>query len=183
MCSNSRQLANPASLMQDYGALVYHKKNQKNMKLTHATDLGLRVLMVLSVNQNERQTIPGLAAALDVSENHLVKICIRLTSFGYIRSRRGRRGGVELAIPPDEIRVGDAIARLEDDFCLVECMGEESGNCVLSPACDLRRLLESATAAFFDTLNSMTMSDLVSRRRFKNLVKLGSALTAKVQAS
>ncbi|MCB0343866.1 MAG: Rrf2 family transcriptional regulator [Bdellovibrionales bacterium] len=141
------------------------------MRLTHGTDLGLRVLMILSLREGQRMTVPRLATILDVSENHLVKVCLRLSSLSYIRSLRGRGGGVELAMRPGEIFVGNVIRDLEDGFDLVECMRGAAGSCVLTPACELKSLLEDATAAFFKTLNSRSIADLVSSpRRLSNLV-------------
>ncbi len=143
------------------------------MRLTHASDLGLRVLMILSLRESERLTVPRLAEVLRVSENHLVKVCLRLSSLGYIRSVRGRGGGIELAMSPKKMRVGDVLMELEEDFGLVECMREESGACVLTPACELKGLLEDATATFFNKLNSKSISDLVSKpRRLTSLVGL-----------
>jgi Rrf2 family nitric oxide-sensitive transcriptional repressor len=129
--------------------------------------------MLLAVKDGERLTATQMAAMLNVSENHLVKVCIRLSSIGYVKTSRGRGGGVELAILAKEIRVGDAILKLEDSFDLVECMSSETGCCVLTPVCELKGLLEDAKDAFFQTLSSKTIADLtVERRRFNTLVDI-----------
>ncbi|MBV5271574.1 MAG: Rrf2 family transcriptional regulator [Afipia sp.] len=57
----------------------------------------------------------------NISRAHLMKIANALTKAGYLRAVRGRSGGLVLAKPPHEIKVGDVIRSMGPDFVLVEC--------------------------------------------------------------
>ena len=91
------------------------------MRLLISTDLALRVLMRLSAAPDEHVSTDMLARELVVSRNHLHKIVQFLTEAGLVRTIRGARGGVMLARPADEIRVGDVVRGHEQDQALVEC--------------------------------------------------------------
>lgn len=48
------------------------------MRLTTFTDYTFRVLMYLALEPNRLATIPEIAAAYDISENHLMKVVHQL---------------------------------------------------------------------------------------------------------
>ncbi len=76
------------------------------MRLLTSTDLALRVLMRLSAAPDAHLSTDALARELAVSRNHLHKIIQYLTEAGLVRTIRGARGGVMLARPADQIRIG-----------------------------------------------------------------------------
>ncbi len=76
------------------------------MRLLTSTDLALRVLMRLSAAPDAHLSTDALARELAVSRNHLHKIVQYLTEVGLVRTIRGARGGVMLARPAREIRIG-----------------------------------------------------------------------------
>ena len=52
------------------------------MKLTTFSDYTLRVLMYLALNRERLATIPEIAAAYEISENHLMKVVHQLARSG-----------------------------------------------------------------------------------------------------
>ncbi len=58
------------------------------MKLTTFSDYRLRVLMHLALNRERLATIPEIATAYDISENHLMKVVHQLVRSGVIESAR-----------------------------------------------------------------------------------------------
>lgn len=58
------------------------------MKLTTFSDYRLRVLMHLVLNLERLATIPEIATAYDISENHLMKEVHQLVRSGVIESAR-----------------------------------------------------------------------------------------------
>lgn len=131
------------------------------MKLTKYTDLGLRLLMYLSMRFGEPVTIQEVSDRFAISKNHLVKISHQLTKAGLIVSTRGRNGGVCLARAPEDITVEEVLRATEDNFNLVECFGDTKNQCVISGACELTSVLLRARAAFFDVLKQVSLGDLV----------------------
>jgi Rrf2 family nitric oxide-sensitive transcriptional repressor len=134
------------------------------MRLTVYTDYALRVLMYLAVHSGPLPTIAQIAASYGISRAHLMKVAHELGLAGYIETVRGKKGGLRLALPPAEIRLGDVVRRTEPDFALVPCFQQTETACVLSSDCRLRSVLHQAQAAFLDVLDRHTLADLVTNR-------------------
>ena len=60
------------------------------MHLTVFSDYTLRVLMYLALDPTRLATIPEIAAAYGISENHLMKVVHQLARAGVVESVRGR---------------------------------------------------------------------------------------------
>jgi Rrf2 family transcriptional regulator, nitric oxide-sensitive transcriptional repressor len=129
------------------------------MRLTSFTDLGLRALMRLAAEPQRAFTTEELAAELVISRNHLVKIVRDLSAAGFVRTRRGKGGGFQLAQPAQNITVGQIVRRLEARQAIVECFRADGGACVMSPACKLRGHLAKAEEAFMRALDTVALSD------------------------
>lgn len=129
------------------------------MQITHFADLGLRVLMYLSVREKDgRVTITEIAEGLQASRNHLVKVVHRLGQLKLIDTARGKGGGLALARSPADYRLGDVLQALEDNPSLIDC---NSTPCSLHRACNLRHALDAALVSFFSTLNEFSLEDAV----------------------
>lgn len=133
------------------------------MKLSLFTDIGLRALMRLAGNPEQSFSTGELASELQISRHHLTKVVRRLSKAGYVISRRGNRGGIELALDADQIKIGDVVAELEIDSSLVECFRADGGACTLSAACKLSGSLARAKHHFIDELNQTTLRDIAYR--------------------
>lgn len=130
------------------------------MKLTRFTDYSLRVLIYLGLKENGRVTIREISDAYGISRNHLMKVVSLLTRMNYLDARRGPGGGIALARSPSEINVADVVRDMEDDLNLVECFCD-GGACVIQPMCELKTALNKALAAYLNTLEQYTLSDLL----------------------
>ena len=131
------------------------------MKLTAFSDYTLRVLMFLAVQDNRLATIPEIAAAYGISENHLKKVVHQLARSGVIETVRGKGGGIRLACKPDELRLGDLVLALEPNMYLVECFNLKTNTCRVVSACKLKHFLGDASKAFINTLDQHTLDDVV----------------------
>ena len=130
------------------------------MRLTHYTDLSLRLLMYLAVKPDGLATIQEVAERYGVSRNHLMKVAQGLVRQGFVASTRGNKGGLRLQRPATEIRVGEVIRTTEDDFRMVECFEAGRSSCTLLPACRLKGVLGEALAAYLSVLDRYTLDDL-----------------------
>ncbi len=130
------------------------------MRITVFTDYAFRVLIYLALNPERRVTINNIAEDYGISKNHLMKIVNLLANAGLVSASRGPQGGLKLAMQADKIKVGDIIRLTEDNFQLVECF--RSGNeCAITPACELKSVLEESLVAFFGVLDKYSIKDLV----------------------
>ena len=131
------------------------------MKLTTFTDYSLRVLMYAGLHRERLITIPEIAAAYDISANHLMKVVHFLARQGYLETIRGKGGGIRLAGDPAEVNLGELVRRSESNDNLVECFSPESSHCRLMPACRLKGVLSEAQESFYATLSRYTLADLL----------------------
>ena len=129
------------------------------MRLTRYTDYAMRVLLHLAARDDGLASIGEIARLYDISQNHLMKVVQDLGKAGFVRTVRGRGGGIALAMPADQVVVGQVVRHTEDGFHLVDCTA-----CVIAPACSLPRVLNEATAAFIAVLDKYTLADLMDRR-------------------
>lgn len=124
-------------------------------------------------------SVPEIARAYGASYDHMKKAASILCRLGYLRSVRGRIGGVTLARLPKEIGIGEVIRATESDFALVECFNPSTNTCPLVPACVLKRALHEAVDAFFASLDRYTLADLIRHpEQLSPLFEPGSTGTA-----
>jgi Rrf2 family nitric oxide-sensitive transcriptional repressor len=143
------------------------------MQLTYHSDYSLRVLMYLAVNRDRMVNISEIADRYGISRNHLVKVVHNLARGGFIKSYRGKGGGIELARDPAKINVGEVVRYTEGPSRPVECFDVERNRCVITNACGLADVVGEACDSFFATLNRYTLDDLLKRRN--GLTKILSA--------
>ena len=129
------------------------------MRLLAATDVALRLLLRLGAEPIRRHGAAVLADAVGVPRNHVHKIIQDLAEAGLVRTRRGAGGGVELAVAPTAIRLGDVVRHFEAGQALVECFRADGGACPLSPDCRLRGVLWQGSEAFLARLDATTLAD------------------------
>ncbi|MGD6750087.1 RrF2 family transcriptional regulator [Streptomyces sp. BH105] len=129
------------------------------MRLTRFTDLALRVLMRLAVEEGELPTTREVAGVMEVPYTHTAKVVAKLQRMGLVEARRGRGGGLALTGAGRAASVGSLVRELEGPGDVVECEGTTP--CPLRSACRLRGALREAQEAFFATLDPLTLTDLV----------------------
>ncbi|HUJ85777.1 MAG TPA: Rrf2 family transcriptional regulator [Burkholderiales bacterium] len=134
------------------------------MQLTRFTDYSLRVLLYVGRAKGRICTMAEIAAYFGISLEHLRKVVHRLARLGYLRSCRGRSGGLLLGRDADAIRLGEVIVAMEEDLSIIDC---EALACVLLPDCALKIELDRAGRAFLAALNEKTLADVLGSRRMQ----------------
>ena len=134
------------------------------MRLTTHTDYALRTLMYLAARTDTLATIADVSKAYGISSNHLMKVVHELAQAGYVKTIRGRQGGMRLARPPEDIQIGDVVRRTEAELNVAVCFAD-AGACVLHPCCVLERALKEALNAFLAVLDGYSLADLMRPRR------------------
>lgn len=134
------------------------------MQINQFTNYALRILMYCALHDGRAARTSEIARAYGISENHLTKVAQQLAAGGYLKTSRGRGGGLRLDRDPHQIVVGEVVRWTEGTLKLVECFDAASNTCPLAPACRFREALQRALEAFFLVLDSYTLADLVSDR-------------------
>jgi len=131
------------------------------MRITKRTNIAIRLLMFCAVNPDRLVTKAEIAERCNISETHLAQIVNRLGQMGFLRTQRGRTGGVTLARPMAEISVGEVFRKLEESVPVAECFADVDNTCPLTEACRLRHALSEAVEAFYARLDEVTLDALV----------------------
>ena len=134
---------------------------QRFMQLTLFTDYSMRALIYLSSHTNRVCTIKDISTTFGISHNHMVKVVHKLARLGYIKSSKGRNGGLKLAKDPNEIGLRQLLTELETSFNLVESFSTNHNTCQIILVCRLKNILHEALLSFLCTLEKYTLADVV----------------------
>jgi Rrf2 family nitric oxide-sensitive transcriptional repressor len=134
------------------------------MRLTKFTDYSLRVLIYLSVYHDKHVAVGDIAAAYDISKNHLMKVILFLSAADLVITTRGKGGGIKLKISPQQINIGDVVRKSEADSVLVECFAPAMSACRIESSCALQDAFRKAANAFYEVLDNYTLADLIANR-------------------
>ncbi len=134
------------------------------MRLTQYTNFALRTLQLVALRAPDIVSVDEVAKAHRISKSHLVKVAYDLSQRGYIETVRGRRGGMRLARPADQITVGEVVRWTEAPLELAECFNSDTNTCPLHGICHLSRGMHRALRAFLSVLDDMTIADITLNR-------------------
>jgi len=133
------------------------------MRLTRQSNYAIRTLVYCAVNGPELSRIADIARAHNISELFLFKLIKPLVEGGLLQTLRGRKGGIKLGRPADQITLLDTIRLTEESFAMAECF-DGASDCPLMDNCDLNGALREALGAFFDVLDGYTIADMARKR-------------------
>ncbi len=132
------------------------------MQFTRHTDYALRALIYLGQHPHDQVTVRVVSDYFDISYNHLVKVVHQLSSNGLVTGSKGRGGGIQLAKPPQDIRLGEVV-RTTESIELVECQRpHQHPVCPIEGWCALQGILEQASDGFLGMLDAHTLADLLA---------------------
>ena len=135
------------------------------MRLTTRSRYGTRMALDIAQHCGDGPVrIQDIARRQGVSVKYLEKLIRKLKDAGFVKSKRGPRGGHTLARPATEIPMGEVVRVLEGDGSLVECRTGREG-CDRVDVCLTRRLWVEAAEAMYSRLNSYSLADLLADAR------------------
>lgn len=134
------------------------------MKLTMQTDYALRILMVLAKRPQDVIRVEEISRRFGASKNHFTKTAQILADGGFVKTLRGRGGGLQLAMAATDINIGKVVRHMEPNFHMAECFDtKRETSCDLLPGCRLKGLLADASSAFLETLDGVNLAELIAR--------------------
>lgn len=131
------------------------------VRITKRTNIAIRVLMYCAAHRGRLVTKAEIAKCCNASENHLAQVINQLGQLGFIKTQRGRNGGLELARAPELIEIGSVFRIMEAPVPITECFADVDNTCPLTSACLLRGALADAAEAFYLRLDKVTLDGLV----------------------
>jgi Rrf2 family cysteine metabolism transcriptional repressor len=135
------------------------------MKLSTRGEYGVRVMIELALGSGGGPVpLASIAASEGLSLGYLEQLIAVLRREGLVDSVRGAKGGYVLARLPSAIRVGDVVRALEGPIEPVSCGGPDSAVCSRRPTCAARAVWDRLRDNMVQTLDSVTLADLVANR-------------------
>lgn len=132
------------------------------MRLSTKSRYGTRLILDIAMHCHDGPVrIQDIADRQRISAKYLERIVQILRRAGFIRSKRGHKGGHVLARPLEEISVGAIVRILEDDPALVECVQAQDA-CPNAEDCLTRRIWKEANDAMYERLDAITLKSLVA---------------------
>lgn len=151
------------------------------MRLTKSTSHAIRILIDCARAKGQLIKVAELSQRLEITQQNVFKIVNFLARAGLIEAVRGRNGGVRLARPAGDIRIGDVVRATEATHVAIEedaGFGSEHGHGV-------NRVLDHALDAFIDVLDRHTIADMARSQSAGDArgTSTGSARAAAATAS
>jgi Rrf2 family protein len=132
------------------------------MVFSARTDYGLIALMDLAEASGSGLLLQTheIASRHAIPERYLEQMLTTLRKAGYLKSLRGPRGGFQLRLPPEEIRIGEVVACLEGD----RRSEQEPGERDIPEFQAVGALAQRADGARDAVLARLTLLDLLQER-------------------
>jgi Rrf2 family transcriptional regulator, nitric oxide-sensitive transcriptional repressor len=121
------------------------------MRINKSTSHAVRILIDCAKSGDQLIKVAEIAERLDITQQNAFKIVHLLSRSGFLNSVRGRRGGVRLARPATEIRIGDVVRAIE----FTELNGKEAGT-----GASLSEIVDDALEAFISVLDQHTLAQM-----------------------
>lgn len=134
------------------------------MRLTKQTGHAIRILTDCAHAQGQLIKVAEISERLDITKQNVFKIVHILSRAGFIAAVRGPSGGVKLARPASEIRIGDVVRAIEvtdvevDGETLANTGGGNAGG-------SINTVFDDAMSAFVSVLDQHTLADMAAGRR------------------
>jgi Rrf2 family nitric oxide-sensitive transcriptional repressor len=127
------------------------------MRLTKSTSHAIRILIDCARADGQLIKVAELSERLEITPQNVFKIVNFLARAGLIEAMRGRHGGVRLARPAGEIRIGDVVRATEATHVAIE---EDAALGARDHGHGVNRVLDDALEAFIDVLDRHTIADM-----------------------
>lgn len=137
------------------------------MKLSTRTRYGTRALLELALREAEGPVfLKDIAKNQAISLSYLEHLVAPLVSAGFIRSAKGRHGGMTLARKPEDINLKEITHLLEGSLAPVDCV-DDAGVCDRSGFCVTKEVWEKLRITMDTMLEGITLKELVERQKEK----------------
>lgn len=135
------------------------------MRLSTKGEYASRAMLELSVRYDEGP-LHGheISRAQSIPHGFLGQILLLLKRAGYLKSRKGRSGGYQLAKPPSEITVAEVIRVMDGPLAPIDCVSVMAHEpCPMEGTCGLQWLWKEVRDSVAEILERTTFAELVDK--------------------
>lgn len=123
------------------------------MRLSKSTINAVRILIECAQAGSDLVKVAELSERLDITQQNTFKIVHLLSRAGFVKATRGRYGGVQLAKPAKDIRLGKVVRAME-----AYLVGGAEAGAIQNAG--FESLVDSAFHAFMDVLNNHSLDQM-----------------------
>ncbi len=124
----------------------------------------LRALMVMAEQEKKMLSSKSIAVTGDIPQKFLDTILQELRHAGLVESKRGIFGGYFLAMPSEQVMVGDIIRLMDGPLAPIRCASvtayQKCDDCADENACAIRKIMLRVRNAIADVLDSASIASL-----------------------
>lgn len=128
------------------------------MRLTKQTGHAIRILIDCALANNQLVKVADVSDRLGVTKQNVFKIVHILSHAGFLTAVRGPNGGVRLAKPATQIRIGDVVRAIEVTRVQVE--GGKTPQSLDADPGNINAMFDDALSAFISVLDQHTLAEL-----------------------
>jgi len=144
------------------------------MHLTRQSEIAIAMLLACAEAEDGLTRTQQAADRAGTSKDFAAHVASVLVRAGYLESRRGRYGGLSLAMPPEEIALGEVLCLMQSGLDMGAAAAHDSRRNAFD------NVLRAATASFLSTLDRFSLADLLAGAGQGRLACLDCALWAVV---
>ena len=134
------------------------------MKISTKAMYGIKAMLDLAISYpDDLTTVKSVAERQNIPEKYLEQIFSTLRKAGFLISIRGSMGGYSLALPPQEITVGDILRVMEGELVPVDCVTEHNYRikCKREDICITKYVWAEIRDKINNIVDNITFSQLV----------------------
>jgi Rrf2 family protein len=144
------------------------------MKITYKGDYALKALFQLALNYEKEpggvMSITEISKLGDMPVKFLEQILLILRKGGFVKAKRGIRGGFFLARPPKEITIGEVVRFVEGPIAPIECATSDNyKGCKDTACCIFRDVWKEVNFAISTIVDTITFEELMIRHKERGL--------------
>ncbi|MBM7326274.1 Rrf2 family transcriptional regulator [Agrobacterium sp. S2] len=128
------------------------------MRLTRQSEIAIAILAACAGAAGKTIRTMQAAEAADATKDHAADVVNYLVHEGFLKTMRGRQGGISLAVPATEILLGDVLRRMQPD--LVRHANIHDLNEPGTANAALSAIVGAAEATFLTFMDRFTVADL-----------------------
>ena len=128
------------------------------MKITRATDFAIRLLAHLAAGEVET-TCQKLSRELGIPYNHLAKLIQIMSRSGFVITKKGKGGGLRLAVDPKKINLAEVMEAVEGPVMINDCLLNKA-SCRFSGKCKARKCLGRVKSKINELLLKTSIYDI-----------------------
>jgi Rrf2 family nitric oxide-sensitive transcriptional repressor len=129
------------------------------MQLTRQSHIAIGILVACARASDRYMHTDEAAIGTGATRSHAAKVAHLLLRAGFVRSARGRKGGIRLARPADAISLGAILRRTQPEF-----IDASAGRAGKGGSGALDAVIAAGWSGFVQLMDGFSIADLVEER-------------------